>query len=357
MTRTNTGNAVALATLLFAGCASAPPPAPATPPPAPAAATVAAGGAYPTLGSIERLDPALDDLIAPDAKIEKLAEGFTWAEGPLWTPDGALLFADVPNNVVHRWKEGEGLSDFLRPSGWTSATPRQGNIGANGMVYDGAGRLILAQHGDRRIARLEADKKLVTVVGTYEGHRFSSPNDVVVRSNGDIYFTDPPYGLLPAFEKEREIPYAGVYRLSTDGKVELLNKELKFPNGIAFSPDEKTLYVSDSDPDRAIWMAFDVTPSGGVANGRVFFDATAFFKIGKQGNADGLKVDEHGNLFATGPGGVLVFSPAGKHLGTIMPGDKTANVAWGDDGSTLYLTAHDKLCRIRLKTRGATRPH
>jgi gluconolactonase len=350
MTRTKTGNAVALATLVFAGCASAPPPAPAASPAAAAVATAA----YPTIGSIERLDPALDQLVAPDAKIEKLADGFTWSEGPLWTPDGALLFADVPNNVVHRWKDGEGLTDFLRPSGYTGKEPRKGNIGANGMAYDRAGHLILCHHGDRRIARLEADKSQATVVGTFEGHRFNSPNDVVVRSNGDIYFTDPPYG-LEGFESEREIPYAGVYRLSKDGKVELLNKDLKFPNGIAFSPDEKTLYVSNSDPNRAIWMAFDVTPSGGVANGRVFFDATSFFKAGKQGNSDGMKVDEHGNLFATGPGGVLVFSPAGKHLGTIMPGDKTANVAFGDDGSTLYMTAHDKLCRIRLKTRGPVR--
>jgi gluconolactonase len=344
MTRTK----LALALLLAAGCASSPPPAPAAAP--------GAAKAYPTIGSIERLDPALDALIAPDAKIEKLAEGFTWSEGPLWTPDGALIFSDVPNNVVHRWKDGEGLSDFLRPSGYTAAAPRKGNIGANGLTYDGAGSLILAEHGDRRIARLGADKSQSTVVDKFEGKRFNSPNDVVVRSNGDIYFTDPSYGLEGGYEKEQEIPFAGVYHLTKDGKLELLYKELKRPNGIAFSPDEKTLYVSNSDPERAIWMAFDVTASGGVANPRVFFDATAFFKQGKEGNADGLKVDEHGNLFATGPGGVLVFSPAGKHLGTIMPGDKTANVAWGDDGSTLYLTSHDKLCRIRLKTHAAKMP-
>jgi gluconolactonase len=346
MTRKQFGIALGLA--LTAGCASSPPPAPAAAP-----AATAAAKAYPTIGSIERLDPALDELIAPDAKIEKLAEGFTWSEGPIWTPDGALLFADVPNNVIHRWKDGEGLTDYLRPSGYTGAAPRKGNIGSNGMAYDGAGNLILAEHGDRRIARLAADKSQTTVVDKFEGKRLNSPNDVVVKSNGDIYFTDPSYGLEGGFEKEQEIPFAGVYHLSKDGKLELLYKELKRPNGIAFSPDEKTLYVANSDPERAIWMAFDVTPWGGVANPRVFFDATAFFKTGKQGNSDGLKVDEKGNLFATGPGGVLVFSPAGKHLGTIMPGDKTANVAWGDDGSTLYLTAHDKLCRIRLKTHAA----
>jgi gluconolactonase len=339
--------------LSAAACRGVPPPAPA---PASPAAAAPAHPTYPTVGGVERLDPALDALIAPDAKVEKVAEGFTWAEGPVWTTEGggALLFSDVPNNVVHRWKEGEGLTDYLRPSGYTGKAPRTGNIGGNGLTFDGAGHLILCQHGDRRVARLEADHSFATVVGAYEGHRFNSPNDVVVRSNGDIYFTDPPYG-LEGREKERELPFAGVFRRTKDGVVELLTKELKFPNGIAFSPDEKILYVSNSDPERAIWMAYEVTPKGGVANGRLFYDATAFVKAGKKGVPDGMKVDAHGNLFASGPGGVLVFSPAGKLLGTIVTGEPTANCGFGDDGSTLYMTAHDKLCRIRLKTRVATR--
>jgi gluconolactonase len=335
-------------------CRSAPPaPAPTTP------AAAAARPTYPAIGSLERLDPDLDALVAPDAKIEKLAEGFTWAEGPVWTTEGggALLFSDVPNNVIHKWKEGEGVTDFLRPGGYTGKVPRGGNLGPNGLTFDGAGHLIICQHGDRRLARLEADRSFATIAGRFEGHRFNSPNDVVVRSNGDLYFTDPPYGLEGVDEKiaPKELAFAGVYHRDGKGVVHLLTKELKFPNGIAFSPDEKTLYVSNSDPDRAIWMAFDVTEEGGVKNGRLLFDATAMLKAGKKGLPDGMKIDIHGNIFGGGPGGVLVLTPAGKHLGTIVTGEPTANVAFGDDGSTLYMTAHDKLCRVHLKTRVATR--
>jgi gluconolactonase len=327
-------------------CRSLPPPAPA-PSSAPAAAPAA------PVGGVERLDPALDALVAPDARVEKLADGFKWAEGPVWD-GGGVLFSDVPNNVVWRWKEGAGTAEFLRPSGYTGSTPRGGEPGANGLTFDGAGALVLCQHGDRRIARLEGDRRFATVADRYDGKRFNSPNDVVVRSNGDVYFTDPPYG-LEGREKDpqKEIPWSGVYRrASKGGKVTLLTKELAFPNGIAFSPDEKTLYVANSDPARAIWMAYDVTRDGGIANGRVFFDATALVKAGKPGLPDGMKLDEHGNLFATGPGGVLVFTPAGKHLGTIVTGEPTANCAFGDDGSVLYMTAHDRLCRVRLRTRG-----
>jgi gluconolactonase len=352
---TTAGALLLLATI--AACRTTAPPAPPVATPATAAPRV-----YPTVGGVERLDPALDALVAPDAKVEKLADGFTWAEGPVWTTagGGALLFSDVPNNVIHRWKDGEGLTDFLRPGGYTGARPRVGNLGPNGLTYDGAGHLIICQHGDRRIARLEADRTFRTVADRFEGRRFNSPNDVVVRSNGDVYFTDPPYG----FEGDeklsvREIPYSGVYRRKVDGTVELLTKELKFPNGIAFSPDEKHLYVSNSDPDRAIWMIYDVTPEGGIANGRLFYDATELVKAGKKGLPDGLKIDAHGNLFAGGPGGVLVFTPAAKLLGTIVTGEPTANCAFGpsgsDDGSFLYMTAHDKLCRIRLKTTAAAR--
>jgi gluconolactonase len=336
--------------LSLVACQSAPPaPAPSNP--------ASAGHAYPAIGSVERLDPALDALIAPDAKIEKLAEGFTWAEGPVWSSDGALLFSDVPQNVIHRWKDGEGLTDFLRPSGYTGAEKRGGNLGSNGLTYDGAGHLVLCQHGDRRVARLEADHSFVPVADKVDGKRFNSPNDVVFRSNGDVYFTDPAYGFegAPATWKH-EVGFSGVFRRTPDGRVTALVKDLTFPNGIAFSPDEKTLYVSNSDPERAIWMAYDVAADGSLANGRLFFDATDKVKAGKKGLPDGLKVDEHGNLFAGGPGGVLVFSPEGKHLGTIVTTEPTANVAFGDDGSVLYMTAHDKLCRIRLKTHAARMP-
>jgi gluconolactonase len=350
---------------LGAACQSAPPaPPPATPAAAaaapPAATPPAAAPGYPAIGSVERLDPALDALVAPDAKIEKVADGFKWAEGPVWTKEGggALLFSDVPNNVIHRWKDGEGLSDYLRPSGYTGKEPRGGNLGSNGLTFDGQGHLILCQHGDRRVARLEPDRSFATVAGTMNGKRFNSPNDVVVRSNGDLYFTDPAYGFEGAPPTwKHEVGFSGVFRRTPDGKVTALVKDLTFPNGIAFSPDEKTLYVSNSDPERAIWMAYDVAADGTLAHGRLFFDATDKVKAGKKGLPDGLKVDEHGNLFAGGPGGVLVFSPEGKHLGTIVTTEPTANVAFGDDGTVLYMTAHDKLCRIRLKTRAALLPH
>jgi gluconolactonase len=305
------------------------------------------------VGGIERLDPALDALVGPDARPEVLAQGYKWSEGPVWT-GGALLFSDVPNNVIWRWKEGEGAREFLRPSGYTGSVPRGGEPGSNGLAVDGAGRLYMCQHGDRRIARLAPDgKSFETIADRYQGKRFNSPNDLVVRANGDVYFSDPIYGLV-GHEKDpaREIPWSGVYRARAGGGVDVLDKTLTYPNGLAFSPDGKKLYVAVSDPAHAIWMVYDVDAGGGVANGKVFFDATSFVKAGKKGLPDGMKIDVAGNLFATGPGGVFVFSPAGKHLGTIVTGEPTANCAFGDDGQTLYMTADDKLTRIRLKTRG-----
>jgi gluconolactonase len=332
-----------------AGCRAVPPQAP--PPAGPARAS-----AYPTVGMVERLDPSLDALVAPGARVEVLAQGFKWSEGPVWR-GGELLFSDVPRNHVLVWREGAGVSVFLEPSGYTGATPRGGEPGSNGLTLDAEGRLVLCQHGDRRVARLESDKTLTSLADRYEGKRFNSPNDVIVRKNGDVYFTDPPYGLEGHDQDpKKEIPWSGVYRRAVSGQVTLLTKELKFPNGLALSPDDKTLYVSNSDPDRAIWMAYDVTADGGLAGGRVFFDATALAKGGKKGLPDGMKIDAQGNLFATGPGGVLVFNPAGKHLGTIVTGEPTANCAFGEDGSALYMTANDKLCRIRLATRGHAAP-
>jgi gluconolactonase len=307
----------------------------------------------PLVGGVERLDPALDALVDATARVEVLAQGYKWSEGPVWT-GGALLFSDVPNNVVWRWSEAGGVTEFLRPSGYTGSVPRGGEPGSNGLAVDGAGRLHLCQHGDRRIARLDpATRGFVTVADRFEGKRFNSPNDLLVRPNGDVYFTDPIYGLVGhANDPAREIPWSGVYRSTAEGAVTVIDKELTYPNGLAFSPDGHTLYVAQSDPERAIWMAYEVTTDGSVTNRRVFFDATAMVKAGKKGLPDGLKIDEAGNLFATGPGGVLVFSPAGKHLGTIVTGEPTANCAFGDDGATLYMTANDKLTRIRLRTRG-----
>jgi gluconolactonase len=307
---------------------------------------------FPTLGTIERNDDRLDRILARDARMERLADGFDWSEGPVWVRDGGyLLFSDVPQNTVFRWKEGEGVRVFLKPSGYTGTRPRGGEPGSNGLTLDPKGRLVLCQHGDRRVARRE-DGDFVTLADRYEGKRFNSPNDAVYKSNGDLYFTDPPYGLLGKNDDPaKELPYNGVYRLSTDGKVTLLTGEMTFPNGIALAPDEKTLYVANSDPKKAIWMAFPVNGDGTLGKGRVFSDATRWVGS-RKGLPDGMKVDRAGNLWATGPGGVLIFDPDGTHLGTLATGEATANCGFGDDGSTLYITADMYLCRLRVKTRG-----
>lgn len=315
---------------------------------------------YATIGSIERIDPRFDKLVPPEARLEKLAEGFEWAEGPVWVKQGGyLLFTDIPRNAVNKWKEGEGISLFLKPSGYTGTKKRGGEPGANGLALDAQGRLVLCEHGDRRVTRLDTFRKgkkvyeIKTVLADrFEGKRFNSPNDLVFKSNGDLYFTDPPYGLEKNWDDPaRELDFCGVYRIAKNGTLTLLTKDMSRPNGITFSLDEKTLYVANSDPKQAVWMAFDVKDDGTLGKGRVFFDATPWVKT-KKGLPDGIKIDKSGNLFATGPGGVLVFAPDGTHLGSIDPGVATANCGFGDDGSTLYLTAHQYLCRIRLTTKG-----
>ncbi|WP_406700377.1 SMP-30/gluconolactonase/LRE family protein [Singulisphaera sp. Ch08] len=310
---------------------------------------------FPSLGTIERKDPRLDRLVPSGARIERLAGGYDWSEGPVWDRKGRyLLFSDVPQNTVFRWKEGEGASVYLKPSGYTGSEARGGEPGSNGLAMDAQGRLILCQHGDRCIARLEPDGKFKVLADGYEGKRFNSPNDAVFKSNGDLYFTDPPYGLLGKNDDpKKELKFNGVFRLSKDGKVTLLTDKMTYPNGIAFSPDEKTLYVANSDPEQAIWMAYDVQQDGTLGQGKVFFDATPFAKNkALKGLPDGLKVDQKGNIFATAPGGVFIFSPDGSHLGTLATGEANGNCAWGDDGSTLYVNADMYLARIRLTTKG-----
>lgn len=309
-----------------------------------------------TLGTIERKEAKFDALIPKDAKIEVLAGGFEWAEGPVWDKkNGALFFTDIPNNRVMKWSPKDGLSEFLNPSGYTGKAKFKGSEpGANGLAFDAAGNLILCQHGDRRVARLAADgKSFVTLADKYMGKRLNSPNDLVYRKNNDLYFTDPPYGLPEGMkDPAKELDFQGVYRLSPRGELTLLTKEMSRPNGIAFSPDESTLYVSNSDPDRAIWMAFPVKADGTLEAGKVFFDSTAAVKAMKPGLPDGMKVDQKGNIFATGPGGVWVFAPDGTHLGTLATGVRTANCAFGDDGSTLYICAHKQLVRVKTSTKG-----
>mgnify|MGYP001948088081 FL=1 len=309
---------------------------------------------FPTLGKIVRLDPALDKLLDPEARIEVLASGFEWTEGPVWVKNGGyLLFSDIPRNSIMKWKEGEGVSLFMKPSGYTGVVEYRPEPGSNGLLLDPQGRLVLCEHGDRRISRLEKDGGKKTLIDNYLGKRLNSPNDATFHSSGALYFTDPPYGLPKQWDDpRRELDFCGVYRLSPGGELTLLTKELTRPNGIAFSPDEKTLYVAQSDPARAIWMAYPVNADGTLGKGRVFADVTS--SVNKMpGLPDGMKVDREGNLFATGPGGVYIFAPTGKLLGRIDTGEKTSNCAWGDDGSTLYITADMYLCRVRTKTKGA----
>jgi gluconolactonase len=316
-------------------------------------ATVATAGDRKTIGHVERPDPRLDGLIPRDAVIEVLAQGFRWSEGPAWDRSrGRLLFSDVPSNIVHSWSEKDGLGTFLKPSGYTGPEGGGGREpGSNGLAFDAQGRLILCQHGDRRISRLE-NGRFVTLVERFEGKRLNSPNDLVLAADGALYFTDPPYGLTKTFDDPgREIGWNGVYRLGPDGRVSVLVKDLRAPNGIGLSPDGGTLYVGQSDGDRPVVMAYDLGPGGAVSNGRVFFDTTPLRKNGP-GAPDGMKVDRAGNVFTTGPGGVLVLTPKGEYLGTIVTGVPTANLAFGDDGSTLYLTANDTLCRVLTTTKG-----
>jgi gluconolactonase len=308
---------------------------------------------YPTLGKVVREDPQVDQLIPKDAKIEVLATGFEWTEGPLWIKDGGyLLFSDIPKNAIMKWKTGEGISEFMKPAGYTGVATYGDEPGSNGLTLDKQGRLIVCEHGDRRISRMAWNGGKQTLADNYMGKRFNSPNDAVVKSNGDVYFTDPPYGLpQKQDDPQRELDFFGVFRWSADGKVTLLTKEMTRPNGIAFSPDEKTLYVAQSD-NVAIWKAFPINADGTLGKSRIFYDASA--SMGKMpGAPDGMKVDKQGNIFATGPGGIYIFTPAGKLLGRIETGVPTANCAWGDDGSVLYITADMYLCRIKTNTIGA----
>ena len=311
---------------------------------------------FPTIGEIIRLSPEIDDLIDKDAKIEVLADGFIWAEGPVWVNDekgGHLLFSDIPRNSVMKWREGVGVDLFLKPSGYTGASDYGNEPGSNGLLLDSKGRLVSCEHGDRRISVMSEKGGKMTLINNYQGKRLNSPNDACFHSNGDLYFTDPPYGLPKRYnDPRRELDFCGVYRLSKSGKLTLLTKEMTRPNGIAFSPDEKTLYVAQSDPKAAIWKKFPVKEDGTLGKGELFYDATK--NVGKlPGLPDGLKVDSKGNVWATGPGGVLIFTPEGKLLGRISSGENTANCGWGNDGSVLYLTADMYICRIQTKVKGA----
>lgn len=313
---------------------------------------------FAAVGRLTRYDPAFAEVVDAAARIEKLTgDEFTWSEGPTWVADGAyLLFTDVPENRMYRWSQADGLSVFLDPSGYAGpplATIREG--GANGLYTEAAGTVLLADSGNRLVARLDPAKKTrTTLAERFEGKRFNSPNDVVARSDGAVFFTDPPYGLTDGNDSPaKELKSNGVYRIDANGSVHLLDDSLSSPNGIALSPDGNTLYVANSDPERPIWMAYTLDAAGNVVDKRQFADASDLMGEGVQGLPDGLAVSSEGLLFATGPGGVLVLDAAGKRLGRIETGSAIANCAFGDDGRTLYMTSHKFLARVPLKVAGS----
>jgi gluconolactonase len=300
--------------------------------------------------SIIRLDPAIDELLPAHACVEKLAEGFTFSEGPLWRPNGVLWFSDVIGNVTRQWSPDGRVIELLRPGGYDgNGLPPGGYIGPNGCTAGQDGSVVLCQHGNRRIVSIDRQMQISTVVDNFEGNKLNSPNDLVYRSDGTLYFTDPPYGLpLADQDPHKELPFNGVFKFK-DGKLRLLIDDMTRPNGLAFSPDEQTLYVANSDDNYRIWRSYDVNDDGTLANGRVFADVSA---EPEEGLPDGMKIDSRGNLWATGPGGIWVFTPQGQHLGTIKPPEQPANCAWGDDGTTLYITAVTGLYRIKTSVRG-----
>ncbi len=312
---------------------------------------------FSTIGKITVYDSTVTTIIDSQAKIEQLAEGYGWSEGPLWLPaQQALLFNDVPGNTMYRWSKQTGAEVFLQPAGL--AEPDSAGIfrepGANGIAAEDAENVLVADHGLRAVVRLHlASKKKTILSDRYQGKRFNSPNDLVRRSDGVIFFTDPPYGLKDLNQSPaKEQPHNGVYRRDIDGSVVLLDDSLSFPNGIALSPDQKNLYVANSDPQKPIWMRYLLDEAGNVVEKSVFADASDLAAAGDKGLPDGLKVAKTGEIFATGPGGVLIFSTEGKRLGRIETGTAIANCAFGDDGSVLYMTSHQMLTRVRTQVRG-----
>jgi gluconolactonase len=305
---------------------------------------------------IQRKDPALDAIIAPDAKIEKLAGGFFFTEGPVWVRDGGyLLFSDPNNNVIYRWSEEDGVSVYRTHSGYAGMNIGEyTQPGSNGLTLDSQGRLTINEHGNRRVTRLEKNGQLTVLADHYQGKRLNSPNDLVYRSDGALYFTDPPFGLPKFFEDPRkELPYSGVFCL-INGELKLVSKELTGPNGLAFSPDEKYLYVDNWDDQRKVIMRYDIHPDGTLSDGQVFLDAT---KEPGEDAWDGMKIDVKGNLYLSGPGGLWIVSPEGKHLGTIVGPEHPHNLAWGgEDQKTLYLAAQTGLYRLSVNIPGAGSP-
>jgi len=304
---------------------------------------------------IDVLDQELNQLIDSTSKFEILSQDHSWTEGPLWVEEHQmLLFSDIPRNTVYQWTKVDGVKEYLNPSGFTGENYEGSEPGANGLLLDSEGSLVLCQHGNRQMAKMISDlsnpkSEFETLVNNFDGKKLNSPNDAVFDSNGNLFFTDPPYGLAKRVEDpEKELEFQGVYRYDPSGDLHIMDAELSRPNGIAFSPDEKILYVSNSDPERAIWMSYDIDKDSGILSKKLFYDVTDL-TANEKGLPDGLKVNNEGYLFATGPGGVLIFSPLGKHLGTLKTGRATSNVAFNSDQSILFMTADSYVLKLNLK--------
>jgi gluconolactonase len=299
--------------------------------------------------SVERMDPALDALLDAQAPIETLAQGYQWSEGPVWdSAAGELLFSDVPNNVIHAWNPEQGLRVFMKPSGYTGIADYGRQPGSNGLAFDSHQQLILCEHGDRRLAKLTTQGGKITLADRFEGRRFNSPNDLAIHPDGSIFFTDPIYG-LPKRENDpmRELDFCGVFRVGNDGKVTLITRSIERPNGIALSPDGKTLFVADSHGPRPHLFSIALNSDGTCGEPKTFFDAGS---LTGRGVPDGLKIDADGFLWATGPGGLIILSPNGKLLGRVLTHRATSNVAFGGkDGKSVFLTAHDRILHFMRK--------
>jgi gluconolactonase len=303
---------------------------------------------------IEKLQPALEGIISMDAAAEVLGLGFEWTEGPLWLEaTSQLLFSEIPANKVHSWSEENGVELYLEPAGYTAEESRGGELGSNGLILDPDGNLVLCQHGDRRMARMNAplsnpEPEFETIVGTYEGMPFNSPNDAVYDSEGNLYFTDPPYGLEHNIDDpKKEIPFQGVYRYSKEGDLDLLLDSITRPNGLAFLPGEEQLIIANSDPEKPQWYIYEVTAVGKLENGKLFCDGSEVLKSEK-GLPDGLKINSKGTIFATGPGGIWVFQPNGVLLGRLKMGELTSNVALNKEENILFVTADSYVVKIPL---------
>ena len=293
----------------------------------------------------------MSKIVARDAKIEKVAGGFKFTEGPVWHKDGYLLFSDIPSNKIHKYIPGEGVSTYIENSGFAGTDIAKEGPGSNGLTFDKSGNLIICQHGARQVMKFDRAGNYTPIARQFGGKRLNSPNDVVVKSDGSIFFTDPPWGLAKLEDDpEKELNIQGVYRLKR-GNLELMDGELKRPNGITFSPDEEYLYVANLDGERKEYLRYEVDEDGNISNRILFFDASG---LKEKGGPDGIKVDKKGNCYFTGPGGVLVISPKGEHIGTIAPPELPANIGWGGkDGKTLFMTCRTGLYSIHLKIEGA----